>query len=112
MEYSTDQEGTIIERRLEVLPENDLPSMRVRVLTKNFEELPFINQPPFDALFDNGSPNFELAETAARLLHGNRSSGIIRMRFEYSFAPTRCLYSESGVRRIQGGGEIGCRMSV
>ncbi|MBO9596143.1 MAG: hypothetical protein J7599_24895, partial [Niabella sp.] len=48
MEYSTDQAGTIIERRLEVLPENDLPSMRVRVLTKNFEEQPFINQPPFD----------------------------------------------------------------
>ena len=33
MEYSTDPAGTMIERRLEVLPENGLPSMRVQVLT-------------------------------------------------------------------------------
>ncbi|MGN7887682.1 M4 family metallopeptidase [Dyadobacter sp. 22481] len=70
MEYTTDQAGTMIERRLEVLPENDLPSMRVRVVNESFEEIPFVNQPPFDAFFDNGFPDIKLVVSAASLLHG------------------------------------------
>jgi hypothetical protein len=82
MEYSTDQAGTIIERRLEVLPENDLPSARVRVLTDNFEEIPFISQPPYDGLFDDGVPDFKLVVNAATLLHGTEASlKIIKEKF-------------------------------
>lgn len=74
MEYSTDQAGTILERRLEVLPENDLPYMSARVLTDNFEEIPFINKPPFNGLFDDGIPDFKLATGAATLLFGTEVS--------------------------------------
>ena len=82
MEYSTDQAGTIIERRLEVLPENDLPSMRARVLTDSFEEQPFVNKPPFDASFDDGVPDFKLAASAATLLLGTEVSlKIIKDKF-------------------------------
>ena len=74
MEYSVDQAGTIIRRQLEVLPENDLPSIKVRRLDKNLVDFPFVNAPPFDALFDDGAPGFEIAETAATLLHGTEVS--------------------------------------
>lgn len=82
IEYSTDQAGTMIERRLEVLPENDLPSIQARVLTDNFEILPFINKPPFDASFDDGIPDFKLAASAAALLLGTEVSlKIIKDKF-------------------------------
>ncbi|MGG7665310.1 M4 family metallopeptidase [Dyadobacter sp. BHUBP1] len=74
MEYTLDQAGTIIRRQLEVLPENDLPLIKVRRLDKNLVEFPFVNAPPFDALFDDGAPDFEIAETAATLLHGTEVS--------------------------------------
>jgi hypothetical protein len=70
MEYSTDPGGNIIERRLEILPENDLPSARVRIINELFEEIPFVNQPPFDAFFENGLFDFQYCVDAATLLFG------------------------------------------
>lgn len=74
MEYSTDQAGTIIRRRLEALPENDLPLIKVQRLDKNLVDFPFVNAPPFDALFDDGAPDYKIAETAATLMHGTEVS--------------------------------------
>ena len=70
MEYSTDPGGNIIERRLEILPENDLPSARVRVINDLFEEIPFVNQQPFNGIFDNGLFEFKYCVDAATLLFG------------------------------------------
>ncbi|MET7253797.1 M4 family metallopeptidase [Dyadobacter fermentans] len=82
MEYSTDQAGTIIRRQLEVLPENDLPSIKVSRLDENLTVFPFVNAPPFDALFDDGAPDFKIAETAATLLHGTEVSlNVIKDKF-------------------------------
>jgi len=90
MEYSTDQAGTIIRRQLEVLPENDQPSIKVWRLDENLVEFPFVNAPPFDALFDNGAPDFKIAETAATLLHGTEVSlKVIKNKFgRTSASPT------------------------
>lgn len=70
MEYSKDQAGTIIERRLEVLPENGLPSTRIRIINDIFEEIPFVNQPPFDAFFDDGLFGLKNCVDASTLLFG------------------------------------------
>ncbi|SDF72765.1 Thermolysin metallopeptidase, alpha-helical domain [Dyadobacter soli] len=70
MEYSTDQAGTIIERRLEVLPESDLPAVRVRTINDLFEEIPFVNQPPFNGLFEDGLFGLTNCVEAATLLFG------------------------------------------
>ncbi|GGM84118.1 hypothetical protein GCM10010967_14890 [Dyadobacter beijingensis] len=70
MEYSTDPAGTMIERRIEVLPENNLPSMRVRVIDDKFEEVPFINLPPFNGIFEDGAFGLKYSADAATLLFG------------------------------------------
>ncbi|WP_353721138.1 M4 family metallopeptidase [Dyadobacter sp. 676] len=85
MEYSTDQNGTIIERRLEILPENGLPSARVRIINDQFEEIPLVNQPPFDALFDNGLFDIQHCVDAATLLFGTEVAlKVIKDKFGWS----------------------------
>ncbi|MHA4737796.1 M4 family metallopeptidase [Dyadobacter sp. MSC1_007] len=72
MEYSTDPQGTILERRLESLPENGFPSVKVRIINDQFEEIHFINQPPFDGLFENGLFDFKHCVDATTLLFGTQ----------------------------------------
>nr|WP_295928683.1 M4 family metallopeptidase [uncultured Dyadobacter sp.] len=70
MEYSTDPGGNLLERRLETLPENDLPAIKIREVAENANETPFINQPPFGGLFNDGPTNFKVNVDAATLLLG------------------------------------------
>ncbi len=82
MEYSTDQAGTILERRLEILPENDLPATRVRIINDLFEEIPFVNQPPFDDFFNDGLFGWKYCVDAATLLFGTQVSlKVIKEKF-------------------------------
>lgn len=85
MEYSTDQAGTILERRLETLPENGLPAMKVRTLNDLYEEIPYVNTPPFNSLFDNGLFGFQNCGDAGTLLFGTEVSlKIIQDKFGWS----------------------------
>lgn len=74
MEYSTDQAGTIVRRRLEILPENDLPAVKIRAINDLFEEIPFVNDPPFDGLFIEGLFGLKYSVEAATLLLGTEAT--------------------------------------
>ncbi|WP_033403044.1 M4 family metallopeptidase, partial [Dyadobacter beijingensis] len=85
MEYSTDLAGTIIERRLETLPEDGLPSVLVRSINQNSEEIQFVNQPPFNAEFDNGLFGSKYCVDAATLLFGTEITlKIIKEKFGWA----------------------------
>ncbi len=85
MEYSTDPAGTILRRRLETLPENDLPAIKVRIINDKFEEIQFVNEPPFDGLFENGLFGLKYSVEAASILFGTEVAlKVIKNKFGWT----------------------------
>jgi hypothetical protein len=106
MEYSTDQAGNILERRLEILPENDLPSTRIRIINELFEEIPFVNQPPFDAVFDNGLFEFKNCVDAATLLFGTEiAMKVIKDKFGWLGLDNKAVNGKPIIWNIVGPGK-------
>lgn len=85
MEYTTDQQGNNPERRLETLPENGLPHIKIRVLNNNFEEFFMIDQPPFDDNFDNGVYEKTYAQESQTILFSTQAFlSVIKDKFGWS----------------------------
>ncbi|SEJ84350.1 Thermolysin metallopeptidase, alpha-helical domain [Dyadobacter sp. SG02] len=103
MEYSTDPGGSILERRLEILPENGLPSVRIRTINDLFEEIPYVNQPPFDAFFDNGLFGFKNSVDAATLLFGTEVAlKVIKDKFGWIGLDNQAVNSKPIIWNILG----------
>lgn len=103
MEYSTDPGGSIIERRLEILPENDLPSARIRIINGVAEEIPFVNQPPFDAIFNDGLFGLQHSVDAATLLLGTEVAlKVIKDKFGWVGLDNQPINGKPIIWNIQG----------
>jgi hypothetical protein len=103
MEYSTDPGGNILERRLEILPENGLPPVRIRTINDLFEEIPFVNQPPFNGIFDNGLFGLTNSVEAATLLFGTEVSlKVIKDKFGWIGLDNQAANSKTIIWNILG----------